>query len=208
MTQLDAAESGRLRRGLRAAARAERDGWVSLTRWVLRRPRVPAGATAFGYHAPVLTVLIIFVVLSAVELVIVDIVVHALPAVRIPLLIVGVWGLLFMLGMLAGYLTRPHAVGPAGIRARRGAGIDIDLPWQVIASVAPARDVLEKAPLVREEAHGATLALRPQDETNVLIELEHPTRIRLGDDAHTITAVRLWADDLPGFLAAVRTHIP
>lgn len=192
----------------RAAWRAEVAVWQGLFRWLFRRPRVPAGAAGFTYHKPVQTILIVFIVLSAIEIPIVDLIFHRWPWVRFPLLVLGIWGVTWMIGLLLSYLTRPHAVGPAGIRARIGADIDADLPWEAIASVEPSRDVAEKAPKVRAEAHGLTLALRMQDETNVLIVLERPVTVRVGGERIDVDAVRLWTDDLPGFLDAVRTHIP
>ena len=192
----------------RAAWRAEVGVWRSLFRWAFRRPRVPRGASGFAYHSPVLTILMIFIVLSVIEIPIVDLIVHRWPWVRIPLLALGIWGVTWMIGLLLSYLTRPHAVGPDGIRARQGADVDVDLPWEAVASVEKSRDVLEKAPKVREEPHGRTLALRMQNETNVLITLERPVPTRLGDAELELDAVRLWVDDLDGFMSAVRTHIP
>ena len=61
---------------------------------------------------------------------------------------------------------------------------------------------------VADEPHGRTLALRMQDETNVLVLLERPVTVRLGDRKGEVEAVRLWVDDLEGFMTAVRTHIP
>ncbi|MET0735460.1 MAG: hypothetical protein ABWY55_07440 [Microbacterium sp.] len=192
----------------RAAWRAEVGIWKSLARFVFRRPRVPAGASAFSYHSPILTILVVFIVLSAIEIPIIDLIVHPWPWLRIPLLILGVWGVTWMLGLLLGFLTRPHAVGPDGIRARSGADIDVDLPWAVIHSVERSRDVAEKAPKIRDEPHGRTLALRMQHETNILVVLEQPVAASLDDGTHDIDAVRLWTDDPDGFLSAVRTHIP
>ena len=123
-------------------------------------------------------------------------------------LALGIWGLTWMIGLAVSYLTRPHAVGPAGIRARLGADIDVDLPWEVVASVERSRDVAEKAPKLRDEEHGRTLSLRMANETNILVVLEKPVRTRLWEDMVEIDAVRLWADDVDGFLDAVRTHIP
>lgn len=202
------AAPGRVARLARAAWRAEVGVWRSLYRWLFRRPRVPSGASGFAYHSPVMTILVIFIVLSAIEIPIVDLIVHRWPWVRIPLLALGIWGVTWMIGLLLSYLTRPHAVGPDGIRARLGADVDVDLPWEAVASVEKSRDVLEKAPKVRDEPHGRTLALRMQNETNVLVVLEHPVPARLGDDDVELDAVRLWVDDLDGFMSAVRTHIP
>lgn len=201
--------SERIVRIARAAWRAEIGVWVSLYRFVFVRPRVPAGASGFRYHSPILTILVVFIVLSAIEIPIIDLIVHPWPWIRIPLLIAGIWGVTWMLGLLLGFLTRPHAVGPDGIRARYGADVDIDLPWDAVASVERSRDVAEKAPKVRlEDGYGRTLALRIQNETNVLVVLERPVIATLGSDRHEVDAVRLWTDDLEGFLAAVRTHIP
>lgn len=198
----------RLLRLARLAWRAEVGVWQSLYRWLFRRPRVPAGATAFAYHAPVMTILMVFIVLSAVEIPIIDLIVHPWPWVRIPLLVAGIWGLTWMIGLALSFLTRPHAVGPAGIRARAGADVDIDLPWDAVASVERSHDVVEKAPKLRDEQHGRTLSLRMADETNVLVVLERPVLARVSDRDVEIDAVRLWADDVDGFLQAVRTHIP
>ncbi|WP_239065609.1 hypothetical protein [Microbacterium hibisci] len=199
---------GQVRRIARIAWRAEVGIWQSLYRWIFRRPRVPAGASGFAYHAPVFTILMIFIVLSAVEIPIIDLIAHPWPWVRIPLLVLGIWGLTWMIGLALSYVTRPHAVGPAGIRARLGADIDVDLPWDVVASVERSRDVAEKAPKIREEAHGTTLSLRMANETNLLVALEKPVAVKLSGATVEIDAVRLWADDVDGFLDAVRTHIP
>ena len=200
--------AARIAKLARIAWRAEIGVWKSLYRWLFCRPRVPHGASGFSYHSPVLTILVIFIVLSAIEIPIVDLIVHDWPWVRIPLLIAGIWGVTWMIGLLLSFLTRPHAVGPDGIRARSGAEVDIDLPWESVASVEKTRDVLEKAPKIRDEPHGRTLALRMQNETNVLVILERPVAVHLGDTARDVDAERLWVDDPDGFMTAVRTHIP
>ena len=198
----------RIRYFARRAWEIELGVWVSLYRFVFRRPRVPPGATGFRYHSPILTVLIVFIVLSAIEIPIVDLITHPWPWLRIPLLIAGIWGVTWMLGLLLGFITRPHAVGPEGIRVRSGAEIDIDLPWAVVERVVRSKDVAEKAPKVEMGEHGRTLALRMQDETNILVVLERPVDVRLPKGAETVDAVRLWVDDPDGFMSAVRTHIP
>ncbi|MGK3952830.1 hypothetical protein ACLKM7_10975 [Microbacterium sp. I2] len=198
----------RVARIARLAWRAEVGVWQSLYRWLFRRPRVPAGASGFAYHSPVMTILVIFIVLSAVEIPIVDLIVHPWPWVRIPLLALGIWGVTWMVGLMLGYLTRPHSVGPDGIRARLGTDLDVDLPWEAVASVERSRDVTEKAPKIRDEAHGRTLAIRMANETNILVTLEHPVPTEVSGRPAELDAVRLWVDDPDGFMSAVRTHIP
>ena len=115
-----------------------------------------------------------------------------------------------MIGLALSYLTRPHAVGPAGIRARLGADIDVDLPWEAVASRRAVRATsLEKAPKVRDEEHGRTLSLRMANETNILIVLEKPVRTRLSANGSSrSTRCGCGPTTLDGFLTAVRTHIP
>lgn len=64
--------------------------YASIGRAIARRPSVPVGGTAIGYHRPVLTVLIVFIVLSAVEIPIVDLIVHRWAGVRIAFLVLGI----------------------------------------------------------------------------------------------------------------------
>lgn len=196
------------------ALRMELGIYAAIGRAIARRPAVPAGASGFRYDAPVRTILIVFIVLSAVEIPIIDLIVHPWPAVRIGLLILGIWGLTWMIGLLCAYLMRPHTVGPHGIRVREGLEIDIDLPWDDIAAVARAPRTDEpKSPRIDGPEGTRVLSLRMQDATNVEITLEGLTTVRLPGlaprgGAHAVSTVRLWVDDVEGFLHAVRHHIP
>ncbi|MFK3677615.1 hypothetical protein ACI2IP_07780 [Microbacterium sp. NPDC090218] len=198
-----------LRRGLHAEIRV----YSSIGRAIARRPAVPAGGTGIGYHRPVLTILIVFIVLSAVEIPILDMIVHPWPAVRIPVLILGIWGLTWMVGLLCAMLLRPHTVGPDGIRVRSGLEIDVPVPWEAVASVAISRRVDEpKRPRVTDDGSGAEYAERMQDETNLEIELERPLMIRLPGLAprggeHEVTTIRIWADEPRAFLDAARPFL-
>lgn len=203
---------------LRRALHAELRVYSSIGRAIARRPAVPPGATGIGYHRPVLTILIVFIVLSAVEIPILDLIVHPWPAVRIPVLILGIWGLTWMIGLLCAMLLRPHAVGPDGIRIRNGLEVDVHVPWEVIASIAISKRVDEpKQP--RITTRGTTTAgedveyaERMQDETNIEIELEHPFTIALPGLAprggkHQVTRLRLWADEPRALLDAARPFL-
>jgi hypothetical protein len=198
----------RLGRFAARAWRMELGVYQSLFRLIFRRPRVPAGASGFAYHAPVFTILLVFIILSAVEIPILDLIVHRWPWVRIPVLVLGIWGVTWMVGLLFGFLTRPHSVGPDGIRVRQGTELDLDLPWDVVRSVERSAVTAEKQPKVIDEAGGRTFAARIANETNVRIELEHALDVRLPHGPERIEAVRLWTDDVEGFMKAVRTHIP
>jgi hypothetical protein len=184
--------------------------YASIGRFIARRPAIPRGASGFSYHKPVLTVLIIFIVLSAVEIPIVDLIVHRWPVVRVAFLILGIWGVTWMFGLLCAYLMRPHTVGPAGIRVRQGLETDIAISWDDIASVARNKRVDEpKSPRFEEADASRILVFRMQDETVIEIELERPTVVHLpgGGGDQTITGLRIWVDDPRAFMDEVRKHL-
>ena len=187
--------------------------YANIGRFIARRPAVPSGAVGFGYHKPVLTVLLIFIGLSAVEIPIFDLIVHRWPAVRITFLILGIWGVTWMFGLLSAYLMRPHTVGPDGIRVRQGLEVDLGFSWDDIASVEHRRRVDEpKSPRFEVADASRTLVYRMQDATDIEIELERPTVVRLpGGGAkggeQTITGVRIWVDDPQAFMDEVRKHL-
>jgi hypothetical protein len=187
--------------------------YASIARFLARRPAVERGAVGVGYHKPVLMILIVFIVLSAVEIPIVDLIVHPWPVLRVALLVLGIWGVTWMIGLLCAYLMRPHTVGPDGIRVRGGLETDIALNWDDIASVARNPRIDQPKAQRFIEAEGSrTMMLRISDETNIEIELERPTVLRLpGHGANgghqTVTAVRIWADDPQAFMDAVREHL-
>lgn len=187
----------------------EAAGWVSLARLAFFRPRVPAGAVAVPYHRPVTGILTIFIVLSALEVPIVDLIVHPWPFVRIPLLILGIWGVIFMLGMLAGYLTRPHAVGVDGLRIRQSTDLEIALTWDDVLSVARRREIRHNGPKFTpgRSDDAWTLHLPMQDETNLSIELEAPIEVAMPQGVLSIDEIRFWADDPTAFMDAARPHL-
>ena len=203
----------RVRSMLRRALHAEVRVYSSIGRAIGRRPAVPPGGTGVGYHRPVLTLLIVFIVLSAVEIPILDLIVHPWSAVRIPVLILGIWGLTWMVGLLCAMLLRPHTIGPDGIQVRSGLEIDVPIPWDIVASVAISKRVDEpKQPRVTARGDGAEYAERMQDETNIEIELERPLTILLPGLAprggtHEVTTIRLWADEPRAFLDAARPFL-
>lgn len=217
MTTTLASRPSLLRRAGSFAVRAlklELGIYAAIGRAIARRKAIPKGAVGLPYHQPVMTLLIIFIVLSAIEIPIVDLIVHQWPAVRIAFLILGIWGVTWMIGLLCAFLMRPHTVGPDGVRVREGIEIDIPLTWDDVLSIERAHRVDEpKSPRFEGDGDERTLVLRMQDETNILITLERPTAVRLPGVApkggvQVVSAVRLWTDDPTGYLDAVRTHMP
>ena len=186
----------------------EMRGYLSTFRFVFRRPKVPRGAEAFTYHQPVKLLLVVFIVVSAIELVVVDVLVRRWEGIRIAMLALGIWGLVYMLGLLFGFLTRPHAVGPDGIRLRSGAELDIPLRWDQVAAVTRGKRLSPgKQPQVSMDENGTrTLHLHMQNETNVHIALRGPVTVRLPRGPQSVSTVEVWTDKPDNFVAATHRH--
>jgi hypothetical protein len=125
------------------------------------------------------------------------------------MLVLGTWGLVWMFGLLFGFLTRPHAVGAEGIRLRSGAELDIPLDWDQIATVTRRkRTALGKQPQISVDEHGdRTLHLHMQNETNVHIALRSPVTVCLPRGPRIVTTIEVWADEPDAFADAARRHL-
>jgi hypothetical protein len=187
--------------------------YASIVRALIRRPAVPAGAKGFGFHSSVMTILVIFIVLSAGELVVVDLIVHRWVPVRIGFLVIGIWGLVWMIGVLCTHIMRPHTVGPDGIRIRNGLDMDAQVRWDDVESVAVRKQVYEpKTPRIIEDGDSRMLIIGVTNETNIEIELERPTIVRLPGRApkggeQEVSSIRLFADDPKAFLAEAGKYL-
>ena len=106
----DNAASPPIRSRLQLAASYEAGIWRSLYRWLTRRPRsTNADAGLFGYGSQATPILLAFIFVSALEIPILPLLLPS-AAVRYSLLVLGVWGLLWMLGLLASIRTHPHVI--------------------------------------------------------------------------------------------------
>ncbi|MBF9134525.1 hypothetical protein I0C86_37195 [Plantactinospora sp. S1510] len=194
---------------LRKAAAYEVTTWRSLYRWIRRRPVAPEGATAFSYAGVVTPLLIVFIVVSAIEIPILDLILPWKTA-RIIAAAVGVYGLLWMIGLLASLRVHPHVLGDAGIRIRNAASIDVTLPWDAVETVRKRYRSLESSRAVQVDRTGATIVLNigTASQTSVDIVLRRPmvVPVRKGAD-EPVHEVRCYADDPEGFVARARQHL-
>ena len=120
---------------VRRAVAFEVNLYRSLFRWVTRRPDVPPGAAVFPYVGAIATLLWAFVIVSAIELVAVHLL---LPweTIRLVADLLGLWGLVWMLGLTANLNVHPHLVDGPGVHIRYGHSTDIVVPLDAIAGVA------------------------------------------------------------------------
>ncbi|MFC6023352.1 hypothetical protein ACFP2T_45265 [Plantactinospora solaniradicis] len=194
---------------LRKAVVYELTMWRSLYRWILRRPVAPEGTVAFSYAGVVTPLLIVFIVVSAIEIPILDLILPWKTA-RIIAAALGVYGLLWMIGLLASLRVHPHVIGDAGIRIRNAASIDVTLPWDAVETVRKRYRSLESSRAVQVDRSGATIVLNigAASQTSVDIVLRRPTTVPVPKGAdEPVHEVRCYADDPEGFVALSRRYL-
>lgn len=190
---------------LRRLAGFEVAGMVSLWLWVRRRRHgVPESATAVPYAGAVASTMVMFLVVSIVELVAVEILLRAVGApapLRHAILLIDAYGVLIALAVIAATVTRPHVIGPDEIRVRNAAFLDVRVPRRLVTEVAMVRNYNEQGTILVD---GDVLVVSAIAQTNLVVELAEPVRVvrPLGRIAHVRT-IRFFADDPTAALAAL-----
>jgi hypothetical protein len=171
--------------------------YKSLLRWVLRRPSVPPGCTPVGYAQMVTPVLVLWIFASAVEIPLVHVLVPW-DGVRIPLLVLGVWGLIWMVGFLAGLRCYPHLLDGDALRVRNGPVHDIVVPFTEIAQVTTREKSLPSSMWVLQPEpveDGVHLHVTVSGQVNVHLALRKPLTVLTRKGRMTLTALSFWADE-------------
>jgi hypothetical protein len=196
---------------LREAVALEAASWRSMYVWLRRKPlTLGAGDEAFSYLGVVKPILGVFIGLSAVEVPIFDLIVRRVvpwePA-RWIVLALGVWGLLWMIGLFASMKVHPHVVGAAGLRVRSAASLDVTVPWREVESVAKAYRSLPSGKSVQVEREGGHTVLNivMAGQTSVDLQLRGPVVFDLPKGpSEPVDVVRIYADDPDGLVRAAR----
>ena len=191
---------------IRRGARLAREGLLmelalyrSLARWITRRPDVPADATPVGYAQLVGPMLWLWIFGSATEAVVVEILLRQTDAgwataIRLPLLVLGVWGVLWMLGLMASYRVRPHLLSQDRLVVRNGARTWVEVPLSAVASLRSAEHELPG--VIRAVHHvDGLLLVGVSSRTNLELVLEGPTALRSSTGEVVAERVGLWVDD-------------
>jgi hypothetical protein len=178
--------------------------WRSLYRWVLRRPA--AEGEPFAYAGVVTPVIWVFIGISAIEVPAVHLL---LPwdVVRRVALVVGIYGLVWMVGMLAALRVHPHVIDEEGLRIRNGLSVDLRIPWEQIADVRHRMRSLEGMKHVQVDGDGAERALSVGvgSQTVVDVVLREPIVLPVRQTGgEPVGEVRLYADDAKRLVARLR----
>jgi hypothetical protein len=185
--------------------------WRSLFRWILRRSPVPdSGTRAFGYTGVVLPIMLVFIILSTVELPILHLI---LPwqTVRYLALALGLYSLLWMIGLLASLRVHPHLVGERGLRIRNGISLDILLPWDAIGGLRARFRSQEPGRSVRTEetGSGTRLQIGVAKQISVEVTLRQPVAVPLsgGRMSEPVSEIWFYADEPDALVAYARSHL-
>jgi hypothetical protein len=200
---------------LRRAATTESAMWRSMYLWARRKPLpLGPGDEPFGYLGVIKPILGIFIGLSIVEIPIFDLIVRKVvpwqPA-RWIVLVLSVWGLLWMIGFFASIKIHPHVVGDRGIRVRLGAGIDFTVPWEHVESVRKAYRTLPSGKSVQVEQVGERRVLHivVGSQTSVDVRLRRPATFVLPKgETDPVDELRLYADDPDAFVRKAKDLCP
>lgn len=183
--------------------------WRSLFLWVTRRvPGQRRGVQSFSYAQQVTPILGGFIFVSAVEVPVVHLL---LPwqTVRFIVLGIGIWGLLWMVGLLASMRVFRHLLDDTALHIRRGTNVAIRIPWDAVESVNGRRgSVRTNKPVQVEGSDDSAVAhVAVLKQTNVAVVLSRSIPVQLSDGAQQVTEVRFYVDDLRAFLAKASEHL-
>lgn len=180
----------------RRAANFERGIYPSLVRWVGRRPDVgPPGTVAVPYVGIVRTTIWLWIGASALEMAVVHVIVPW-PWVRWSLLVLSLWGLVWMIGYLASLIVHPHVVEPSVVRVRNGHTIEVAVPVDAIEAVTTTtRSTHESRVVQLDAADDQHLLIAVSNQVNIHLVLSAPVRADLPGGRYTFTRLSFWADD-------------
>jgi hypothetical protein len=171
----------------------------SLARWIARRPDVPRGATSIGYSRLVAPMLWLWIFGSTVEVIVVEVVLRHLDqpwahAIRIPLLVLGIWGVVWMLGMMASYRVRPHLLTETELLVRSGALTWLTVPLDAVESARPVEHELPGV-ILSLHVDGPLALVGVGSRTNLELALAAPTTVRTSKGEVTVSRVGIWVDE-------------
>jgi hypothetical protein len=127
--------------------------------------------------------------------------------VRLVAAVLGVYAVVWMIGMLAAQRVHPHVVETAGLRVRNGMTLDFLVPWEQIAEARYRMRSLEGMRTFQVEGEGGARALSigVGSQTTVDLLLREPVVLRCGRQGVPVSSLRFYADDARGLVARLRS---
>jgi hypothetical protein len=184
-------------RTVNALLRHELRMLVSLALWVARRTHGSGGGREFGYtrgQGPMAWGLACVCVIETVAM---SVLLRGVPAAHAVMLAVDVYTVVFVVGLHAASVVRPHVLGPGTLRVRQGLHADLCVPLERISSVR------RELRTTHQRTEGE-LDLPVGSRTSITLELAEPvTHVSLLGRCRSVRTVRLHADDADGLVRAL-----
>lgn len=168
---------------------------TAIARVVARRPPLlPAGASALSSKQGTLAIPVAFTVATAVEIVVLHLVIPS-QTLASALTLISVYALLLLFGVIAVRWQHPHYITATSLVLRNGAHIVGTISLHEIDTVAVRVDGSATSPAL----DGTIVRLATINGCNISVKLKAPHRIKLTDSRRAVegavTEVRLAVDD-------------
>jgi len=187
----------------------ELKGLAAIAAWIVRRRHgVPDGATALAYDKEQWFMMGLMAFAMATETVVVDLLLAALEVpdrLRYGVLVADLYGLLYVLMLVASCATRPHVVTADELRVRYGVYLDLRVPRALVTAVRTGRTYHQGGMITVKDGR---LTVAVSSQTNVTVELAEPVTVvrPLGRRAE-VTSVGFFAQDPEAAAAALRQGV-
>jgi hypothetical protein len=170
--------------------------------WATRRRNgVGPGDRAFGYAKGQAAMVYGVAFACLVETVGISYLLRELPVLHGVMLVLDVYTLLMVLGLQSAAVTRPHVLSATALRVRRGAAVDLRIPFAEITAVRRGLRLSSERP-------PGELVLDVGALTNVTLELAAPlTRTTLLGRTETFSVLHLYAEDPDALVREVRAAV-
>ncbi|PPS67883.1 MULTISPECIES: hypothetical protein [Streptomyces] len=172
---------------------------ASLALWVARRTHGAGSGVAFGYARGQGAVMAGFAFVCFVETVALSVLLRDWPAVHAAFLFLDVYTIVFVVGLHASSVVRPHVLDAAGgtLRIRRYVHVDLLVPLERIGSV-------RRELRMTHEPADEELDVEVGSQTSVTLELTEPvTHVGFFGRRREVRVVRFHADDAHGLVRAL-----
>ncbi|WP_244502291.1 hypothetical protein [Streptomyces oceani] len=181
---------------------------VSLALWVARRRHgVRAGDHAVAYAGAQASTMFLLTFAVLVETVVLALLIPW-PVVHLVVLVLDLYGVLFVLATHAACVVRPHVVGADGaLRVRYGAFFDLRVSAEQVAQARIERGYPTSGPIQVDDEGVLTLSVGNQ--TSLVVELTEPVPVvRPLGRRETVRVLRFHADDPRAALVQLTASMP
>lgn len=174
----------------------------SIARLIARRPDVPDGARGYTYHRQSAPMMWTMVGLVVIETAVVHLVVPW-DIIRLVLLVLSLYSLIWIVGFIAGFMVRPHLMTDSELVIRHGPKKILVIPVADIERIQTKRRDLSGTRSIRYVADSG-LHLAQGGQTNLDVTLTKPINGVPQAVGQPVGRVSFWADDPGDLVRGVR----